>query len=154
MYKDLIHRRYSIFTVYYRYCQHQIRDIAAVATGLRPLRGREVDGLRRRSAAAARSDEWTHGRPPLATSEHAIVTHRRGGSVLSTTNPHAPPLESQTPHRQGQGASSPSQIEREHFQMRLDICNRKFELYCTCFTRRSLSLHREHLTSPHNQMAS
>ena len=66
------------------------KSLPAVATGVRPLRGREVDGLRRQSAAAARRDEWTDGRAPLATSEHASVTKRRVGSVLSSTNPDAP----------------------------------------------------------------
>ena len=62
--------------MYCRYCQHQIRDIAAVATGLKPLRGREKSSLLVKSAALTRRDEWTDGRPPLATSEHKLHEKR------------------------------------------------------------------------------
>lgn len=64
------------FITYYRYCQHQIRDITAVATGYKPLRGRERSALLLKSAARTRADEWSDGRAPLATSEHRLPGKR------------------------------------------------------------------------------
>ena len=62
-----------------RYCDHQLRDVKAVETGLRPLRVRERGALvARKSAAKTREDEWDKdGRPPTHTKEHRL--HDKGG---------------------------------------------------------------------------
>ncbi len=79
----------------FMYCQHQIRDITAVATGLKPLRGREKSALFMKSAARTRSDEWDAGRPPVATSEHFKLPDKRAPTpsvqMLADAAPSTPP---------------------------------------------------------------
>jgi hypothetical protein len=69
-----------------RYCQHQIRDITAVSTGLRPLRVREKDTLKQRTATQTRADEWGKGgRAPLLTAEHRLPAKPHTASLTGET---------------------------------------------------------------------
>ena len=59
----------------FKYCQQQIRDINAVATGLRPLSERDKSKLKsngKKDAERARADEWDGGRAPTHTREHLL----------------------------------------------------------------------------------
>jgi hypothetical protein len=69
-----------------RYCQHQIRDITAVSTGLRPLRGREKVTLKQRTATQTRNDEYgKDGRAPLTHAEHRLTAVPRAASLTGET---------------------------------------------------------------------
>ena len=83
--------------VYDRYCQHQIRDITAVQSGMRPLRAREKDAIHSRAvvlkgAASSRTDtlndEWHNGqRAPTSTKEHKLSDRRGGGAAHGRRSP-------------------------------------------------------------------
>jgi len=90
-----------------RYCDHQLRDVLAVATGLRPLRQREKNAIAgKKTAAATRADEWdlTTGRPPTKTSEHHLNERHtpNGGSAVSSTR-----------HQDGKQSPNETEIEQK-----------------------------------------
>jgi hypothetical protein len=74
-----------------RYCKHQLRDVLAVAHGLRPLLSRERDKLvaSRKTANDSRRDEWDRatGRPPTHTAEHRLHTSAKLTDAASTRQP-------------------------------------------------------------------
>ena len=76
-----------------------MRDVCAVATGLRPLRDRERRGIQQKSAAATRRDEWEKGRPPTSTVEHNLPAGDQSNATFSTSLvPSAiPEIQSVTP---------------------------------------------------------
>jgi hypothetical protein len=74
-----------------RYCNHQLRDVLAVAQGLRPLLSRERDKLAasKKTAKDSRRDEWdgTTGRPPTHTAEHHLHASTKLTDAASTRQP-------------------------------------------------------------------
>jgi hypothetical protein len=75
----------------FKYCQHQMRDIKAVATGLRPLLSRDKSQLQKARGKLAvlnsRMDDYDGGvRAPTHTSEHQLVPARRKPQAVAAAD--------------------------------------------------------------------
>jgi hypothetical protein len=75
----------------FHYCTQQVADAEAVATGSRPLTGRDKSAIMRKTAVFARHMEFDNGiRPPTKTSEHNIDKEHAGRGKKAKTGSEVP----------------------------------------------------------------